>query len=187
MRASLLLLAAPLIFAAPAFAQNPQSAQNAPSANDQQLSNTDQQFLNSVAQANQGEIEACLLAENKAPAPTVKAFCRLMIFDHTEMENLMALLANQHGMSLPNGIGQKNQQQMSQMEQQNGEAFDSAFMQAQVQNHQNVIKEFQAEVSNTQAGDVRRLALTALPILRQHLALAEIIQQSLHSGQNAAD
>lgn len=177
MRKSLLLAVVPMVFAGSAFAQT------AATPVDHQLSSSDRQFLTYAAQDNQGEIRLCLLAEDKSHAPAVEAFCRLMVVDHTEMENMVAGVAATAGMATTNSIGQEDQQKLSQMEPLNGTQFDSSFMQAQVSDHKNDIAKFQQEISSTQNPAVRRLALTGLPVLEQHLALAQAVKQSLQNGE----
>ena len=179
-----LSLALPLSAMAQNNQNNPLSPNAAASGNSQtNLSSQDKQFMDQAAQANASEIRAALVAEDKAQNPTVKDFGRLMIFDHTELGADMTALADRLGVTLPVGPGQQANQQMDQLEKQQGASFDSAYMHAQVEDHEKAIALFQKEAKSS-SNEVSNLAKIALPILEQHLALARLIDSSL-SGQQA--
>jgi len=50
------------------------------------LGEADQNFLSSAAKDSQAEIQLCLVAEKRATNPALKAFARLMVDDHVEIE-----------------------------------------------------------------------------------------------------
>lgn len=177
---------APLLFAVPVFAQGQSGgASHGPqSANGQQLSQQDRHWLDYAATDNQGEIQESLLAEKKAHSPALKAFVRLMVDDHVQVESRLAALVNGQSVSVPNGPGQKNAKTLSELEQLSGPQFDQRFMHEQIQDHGDDLRKFSDEIKATQDPDIRRFATETLPILAQHLALAKAVAASL-SGNNA--
>ena len=50
------------------------------------LGEADQNFLSAAAEDSQAEIQLCLVAEKRATNPALKAFARLMVDDHVEIE-----------------------------------------------------------------------------------------------------
>ncbi len=167
-----------------AMAQNNPLAPNNAANGQSNLSSQDKSFMDQAAQSNAAEIQAALLAESKAQNPDVKAFGRLMIFDHTELGADMAGLAEKVGVTPPNGPGQQGKQQMDQLEKQQGASFDRTYMHAQVEDHEKAVALFQKEAKSSN-NEVGNLAKMALPILEQHLDLARLIDSSL-SGQAQA-
>lgn len=174
MRFYLLLVAAPLMLAAPAFAQS------------QSAGNGAKQFLDFAAHANQSEIQAGLAAEKKAQAPAVKAFARLMAVDHIAMESQLAAAASQEKVQLPSGPSESAKQQMEKLQSMSGSQFDSSFLSGQIKDHEQAIQRFQTEKSDAQNPTIKAVAIGALPILQQHLELAQMIEQSLKSPNAAA-
>ncbi|HLH91982.1 MAG TPA: DUF4142 domain-containing protein [Xanthobacteraceae bacterium] len=166
---SYLVLAAGLLLAPSAFAQ---SADVPPSSGARQ-------FLDFAAHANQSEIQAGLAAEKKAQAPAVKAFARLMVVDHMALESQLAAAAAQVNVQLPNGPSDTAKQQMSQLQTKNGSQFDDSFLASEIKDHQEAIQKFRDEKSIAHNPTIIAVALGGLPILEQHLELAQMIEQAL--------
>jgi putative membrane protein len=161
----------------------PASAQQQGAASGQQLSSQDKNFLDFAAQANQQEIRLGVLAVTKAEQPATKAFGRFMAQDHIELESQLAALVNAEHVEVPNGIGQEGRQMMQKLQSLNGLQFDREYMQGMVQGHTKVIQRFEEAASKAQNPSVRRLAAESLPILQQHLALAQAVEASTQSAQ----
>lgn len=148
-------------------------------ASERELSQRDRNFLNYAAEDNQGEIQIAILAEKSASNFAVKAFARLMIDDHAEVESRLAALTNRLNVKVPIGIGQENQQILRRLEPLSGAAFDHAFIQAQIQDHSDDIKRFRQEEAATHNLEVRQFVAETIPILEQHVQLAEAVEKSL--------
>jgi putative membrane protein len=178
MRASL-LLAAPLILATSAFAQN------APPSQGQPISSSGKEFLGFASQVNVSEIRGGLVAEQKAQAPAVKAFGRLMTLDHSELQSQLDAIAAADNVALPDQSN-ADEKQMNQLKSMNGTQFDAAYMKDMVNGHEMVVTRFKSEQSSAQDPGIRAVVLSALPIIEQHLALAKAVQASLASSENSA-
>jgi putative membrane protein len=123
-----------------------------------------------------------LLAEKKAQFPATQAFARLMINDHALLENLLVIVAKANRIGAPDGIGTQGQQMATRLQQLQGNAFDSTFLTGEVSSHTNDIMRLQDEEATSQNADIRRLAAVAVPILQQHVALAQAIMMSLENA-----
>ena len=170
------------LLASPAFAQGQSGGAShgpQPGNGSLKLSEQDQQWLDYAATDNQAEIEECLLAEKKAHAPALKAFARLMVNDHIAIESRFASLVNGQSFSVPNGPGQKSAMTLSELGSLQGDQFDRRFLEEQIKDHREDLGKFSDEIHATQNADVRSYASETLPILQQHLALAEAVQSPL--------
>ena len=145
----------------------------------QTLSPEDAKWLTYAAHDNQGEIQICLLAEKRAQNLAVKAFARLMVNDHVQIESQLAAVKPQEATLLPNDVGEDAGKTLSKLETLEGAAFDRAFIQAQIKDHSDDLKKFAAEETSTKDPNIRRFALLTSPILQQHLALAKAVAQQL--------
>ena len=162
-----------LIAAAPAMAQSsPSSAKPEPQAMSQQ----DKEFLSYAAEDNQAEIQLCLLAEKQAQSPAIKAFARLMVDDHVEIESRLAAVANSEKTQLPEGVGEEGKKTHDKLDPLNGAQFEAEFMKAQVKDHGEDIKKFDREASSTKNEAVHQFAAETGPLLEQHLALAKAVE-----------
>lgn len=153
----------------------------APGAGDKQLSSDDKAFLKYAAEDNQAEIDLCILAEKKARSPAIRAFARLMVDDHVQIESHLAAVSESEKAELPDGIGQDGQKTRSKLLPLSGSAFEKEFMQAQIEDHGNDVKKFAHENSSTQNTALREYSAETRPVLEQHLDLAKAVQASLKS------
>jgi putative membrane protein len=164
-----LFAAVPLLIATPALAQQGSSA----------ISQSDKEFLDFAAKVNQSEIQGGLAAEKKADAPAIRAFARLMVLDHMELESQLASIATENEVELPSGPSEDAKQGMANLQTMSGSKFDTAFMQDMVEGHQHAVEKFKAEKGKAQAQPVEAVVTATLPILEQHLALAQAVQSEI--------
>lgn len=177
---------APVLLVTPALAQSGGGGQSGQHSG-RQLSEQDKKWLDYAATDNQGEIEASLLAEKQAQSLALRAFVRLMVDDHVEVESRLAALVSDLGVSVPNGPGQDNQKKITELQSLHGQQFDQRFMAEQIKDHSDDIRKFSDEAQSTSDAEIRRYALETLPILKQHLALAKAVQSSLGQSDEPAE
>lgn len=158
------------------------AAQSGAAAGTKPLDKADRQFLDYAAQDNQAEIQICLLAEKKAQSPAVKAFARLMVDDHVQVESQMAAVVNGARVDVPNGVGEDGTKTLRQLTPLAGAGFDRQFIADQIKDHGHDIQKYQHQLQTTQDGPIRQFAGMTLPVLEQHLHLAEAVQTALRSG-----
>jgi putative membrane protein len=171
MRAAVLLAAVPLLIATPVIAQQGSSA----------IGQSDQEFLDFAAKVNQSEIQGGLAAEKKAEAPAVRAFARLMVMDHMELESQLAGVATENGIELPNGPSEQAKREMADLQSASGSKFDTTYMQDMIQGHEHAVQRFRSEQGQAQAPQVKAVVAATLPILEQHLALAQAVQSEIQN------
>ena len=167
------------LLAAAALPALAQSEPKAASTDGAPMSAADKAFLSYAAEDNQAEIDLCLLAEKKALSPAVKAFARLMVDDHVQIESRLAAVAGSEKADLPNGIGKEGHETKDKLEPLTGRKFETEFMKAQIEDHANDLKKFSKEKASTQNESLRQYAAETGPILEQHLSLAKAVQASL--------
>ncbi|HYZ61401.1 MAG TPA: DUF4142 domain-containing protein [Acetobacteraceae bacterium] len=170
-RLAALAFVAPFLFVPPALAQ--------PNPSASPVSAQDKNWLDYAATDNQGEITASLLAEKKAQSLALKAFVRLMVDDHVQVESRLAALVNQLGADVPDGPGEENRKKIAELRRLHGQEFDRRFIEEQVKDHTDDIRKFSDQAQSTTNPDIKRFAIETLPILKQHLALAQAVQATL--------
>jgi predicted outer membrane protein len=74
-------------------------------------------------------------------------------------------------------------QMMQKLKQAQGAEFDSAYMMAMQKSHEQMIQTLEEAKDKLQDSDVRGLVDKMIPILKQHLALAQDVQKKLGAAQ----
>jgi putative membrane protein len=138
-----------------------------------QMSSADHEFLMNAAKGGKAEVELGTLAVQDASNPVVKQFGQRMVTDHTQANHRLQQIAQQKGMTLPDDLPDDAKQLKDRLSQEKGPQFDRTYMQNMVQDHQKDVAEFQKEADQGQDPDIKNFAATTLPVLKQHLQLAE--------------
>jgi putative membrane protein len=155
-----------------AYAQDTGQQQN-------KMNQQDQQFANITAQANHGEIEMGQLAVQHASNEAVKQFARLMIKDHTNAGQELKSWAGQSSFNLPSGLTPEDSSTKTNLSSVSGAQFDQQYLQSQLKDHKTVISEFEKEVAQGQDPQLKQFAEKTLPILQDHVRIAEDIAGKL--------
>ncbi|HEY0835341.1 MAG TPA: DUF4142 domain-containing protein [Azospirillum sp.] len=137
-------------------------------------------FLTHAASSGLFEVEAGRLAVDKASRDQVRTFGQQMVTDHTQTNQDLMALARQSGMAVPSTMRPDHQQQIQALSRASGAEFDRLYMVGQVGAHEEAVTLF-SSAANSTAPDMtpfRSFAAQTLPILRNHLAMA----QSLTGG-----
>lgn len=141
-----------------------------------------ERFMIQAAQANLAEIETGRLATERARNSDVRQYGARMVRDHTEAGQELMRLANQMGVSLPQQPDEMHQQLAQKLSNLEGAEFDRAYMRAMVEDHQHVISMFEQQAESPEDPELQAFASKTVPILRDHLRMARMIQRSLESG-----
>jgi putative membrane protein len=138
-------------------------------------------FAADAARGGMMEVELGRLAMSNASDSRVKAFGQRMMTDHTMINNDLAAAAKGANVTLPNSMSQSQQQRVQQLAALKGPAFDRAYMNEMVMDHQKDVAAFD-QAAKSQPEPFKSFAAKQLPILRDHLKGAQDIQASLAAG-----
>lgn len=144
-------------------------------------SRTTRRFIENVSVSNLFEIESSRLALNRSENPPVRDFAHQMIEDHTEAgEAFEAALAE--SMSSPNiaksALDSKHRQILNRLQKENAANFDEAYVQAQLNAHQDAVSLFRSYAQNGDDPALRDFAAETLPTLENHYYLIKDIRSN---------
>jgi len=139
----------------------------------------DQKFIKEAAQGGMAEVKLGQLAAQKAVDADVRQFGQRMVDDHSKANDELKQLAQTKGAALPGGIGSKHQKTYDKLSKLSGSAFDRAYMQAMVKDHQEDVAAFQKQANSAKDSDVKSWAATTLPTLQMHLQMAQATAQKV--------
>jgi len=138
-----------------------------------QLNASDRTVVQQLAIGNEAEIELGKLAAQKAHGQPVKTFAQTMVHDHDAAGRSVADLAKAAGLVLPSGLDSEHLALHEHLGKLNGAAFDAAYIQAQVQDHQKTLLLLEYEIGSGQDQALRNFAAQTLPTIRMHLQTAQ--------------
>ncbi len=146
---------------------------------------TDDQILAVIHTANAGEVDQAKLAQSKATVSSVKKFAQMMAKDHTEADAKTTTLAKKQNNAsttsdLKTSIEADAKELTTKMNKEKGKAFDRAYIDAQVKEHQAVLDAIKDKLlPNAQSSEVKALLEAVREKVAHHLDEAKKIQETL--------
>ncbi|HZS44585.1 MAG TPA: DUF4142 domain-containing protein [Blastocatellia bacterium] len=134
---------------------------------------TTHKFVEDAAKGGMAEVQLGQLAVQKASSPDVKNFGQRMIDDHSKANNELKDLASRKSMTIPTAVDPKDKATMDRLSKLSGKAFDRAYMDDMVKDHEKDVAEFRNEASNGKDADIKSWASKTLPTLEDHLKMAK--------------
>jgi putative membrane protein len=136
----------------------------------------DTAFLTDAIKGDNGEVAIGKLAAAKGSSQGVKDFGNMLTNDHGAHKQQLAALAQQAGMAVPDEPSDEAKANLDKLSGLSGSAFDKAFIDAMVEDHQKDIAKYEAQAKS---GDPQTAALAnqTLPTLRKHLDTAQGLQK----------
>jgi putative membrane protein len=138
-----------------------------------ELSSADKTFLDKAAQGGLAEVQLGQLAEQKAASPKVKQFGERMVTDHSKANQDLRQVAKQMNVTLPAQPSAEDLATARKLRSESGANFDEAYMKDMVSDHRQDIAGFKKEAQSGQDPAVKGFAQKYVPVLEQHLSLAE--------------
>jgi putative membrane protein len=133
----------------------------------------DKTFVAKAGMAGLYEVQAGNLALQKAESAGVRAFAQRMIADHGKANAELAQLATVKGLALPAELEGEHEAAVEHLNTLSGAEFDKAYMDHMRGDHQKDVAEFEKAAASAQDADIKAFAAKTLPVLREHLQLAQ--------------
>lgn len=138
----------------------------------------DRDFVKEALQGGMAEVQLGQLALQKSNNDQVKQFAQKMIDDHTKLGEQMKPVAQQLGVKEPTGPSKKQKETIAKLQNLNGDAFDKAYVQAMVKDHQHDHMAFQHEAQMGGDPNVKQAAAQGEQVISAHLQLIKQIAKS---------
>jgi putative membrane protein len=150
-----------------------QSSQTTQSSQPSNISTQDRDFIMKAAQGGMAEVQVAQLAKDKASSAQVKQMADKLIQDHTQNNTQLQQLAQSKGVTVPQSVNAKDQKEIDRLSKLSGSDFDREFTRHMERDHRKDIAEFRREASRGQDTDVKAFASQTIPVLEQHLQMAQ--------------
>jgi putative membrane protein len=143
------------------------------------LSPRDYRFFDKAAQGGIEEVQLGELAKEKGVSQSVRDFGNRMIADHGKANKELTQLGTQKGAAMPTQLAHHERSTLEDLQKTSGADFDKDYAKAMVKDHRKDVKEFESAIKDVKDPEVRAWAQKTLPILQEHLRMAEQMQESV--------
>jgi len=144
---------------------------------------TDANILAKLMAADSGEVAIGTTAQSMATSKGVKEYAALLVSDHGKGLKEVTALAQKLSITPQAPAGDTTSQAVSHEQSRlqgiaKGTAFDTAFVNHEVEDHQQDIKDAEAMSGAAQNAEVKALVQKVLPELKKHLDKAQKLASS---------
>ena len=141
-----------------------------------------QTFLEKAAEGQQIEISLGQLAAQRAVNERVKDLGQQMVENHKKGSQQVEQLAMKGGVQLSPGVSEERKQKVNKLSQLFGHAFDRAYIDYILDDHQTTVDEFQRRVETLQDKGIKQWVASTLPTLHAHREKAHRVKYSLQTN-----
>jgi putative membrane protein len=144
-------------------APTPSSITNAPDA----------KFVEAASAAGLAEVSLGQLGHEKGQSEEVKAFGQTMVEDHSKANDELKTIAAGKSIPVSTEPMAADTKAAAVIGNKSGTAFDAAFKERMVSDHEKVVKLFSKEAASGKDADLKSFAAETLPTLQHHLEMAK--------------
>lgn len=123
------------------------------------------------------EVRLGRLAQEKGSHADVRAFGAMLVEHHTMAGTELKRVADRHGIAADDDDRGENERDFERLSAMSGEAFDRAWLDAMVDDHEDAIEEIEEKAGDAgEHADVKSWAEKTLPTVRDHLERAKALR-----------
>jgi putative membrane protein len=138
-----------------------------------------QEFIKVAAQDDMAEASLGNLVKEKAADAAVTQLAERLVRDHTSNLTEVKQLAAKENVELPIKLSEEQQALERRLKSLSGNQLEQEYLKAMVQGHKEAIAAFEVAANQTQDSNVQMYAQKTLPILQQHLKMAQDAQHTI--------
>ena len=143
------------------------------------LTDDEKTFMTKAAQGGIAEVSLGGVAASKATSADVKNFGTQMQTDHGKANDELKQLASTKGVTLPTETDAEHKKTADEVSAKSGAAFDKAYMDAMVKDHDKDVKEFQEASGKVKDPDLKAWTDKTLAVIQGHDKMAHDIAKKL--------
>jgi putative membrane protein len=155
-------------------------AADEPGDNRGQIPASDYKFVKEAACGGMLEVKLGNMAAAVSKNTAVQQFGQRMANDHGKAGQDLAQIAFHKGATLPTELAPKKQKEVDHLATLSGPEFDKAYLNLMVKCHKADEKAFKKASEDLQDPDLKAFAATTLPMVQDHLKMAQDLDESVH-------
>ena len=139
----------------------------------------DKKFVSAASEGGLAEVEFGKLAAEKAKNPQVKAFAEKMVHDHTMLNNKMAPVAQELGVTPAEHMSVDDDAEYAKLKLLTGDEFDKSYMSEMVKAHAADLQAFQQEEQVAANPQLKRTVASGEKMIAMHKRMADKLAQQI--------
>jgi putative membrane protein len=144
---------------------------------------SDEQFVQMASAADLAEINLATEASKRASNQDVKHYAQKLLQDHEKSSKHLLKLANAKGFTPAATMDPQHKAVAVKLLQHQGADSDKHFVHHMVMDHKKAIALYQSEAKNGRDEGLTSFASKTLPVLREHLKMAEDLDKKVGGAQ----
>ncbi|HEY5371554.1 MAG TPA: DUF4142 domain-containing protein [Hanamia sp.] len=136
-------------------------------------------FSKDAAQGGMMEVELGNIAMKNGGTQAVKEFGKMMVDDHTKINDQLKDLASKKNVDLPATVSDHQQKDIDKLTKETGKEFDKDYVSMMVKDHKDDIDAFKKAEDKISDRDYKSFISNALPTLQKHLDAIEAIHKKM--------
>lgn len=138
--------------------------------------NPDAMFVKKAADGGMTEVELGKVADKNGEKQEVKDFGKQMVEDHGKANDNLKTVAGKLNLPVPEKVSPKHQAKIDKMSKMSGAAFDKAYVQDMIKDHEMDIAEFEAADKEVKDADLKKFIEETIPVMKHHLEMVKKIE-----------
>jgi putative membrane protein len=136
-------------------------------------------FLKEASSVDMMEVQLGKVAHDKGSSQEVKDFGDRMALDHGKANEELRAIATRDNLRLPVQVERKHTLMIARLSKLSGHEFDRNYMKETIKNGIKNIARYKKAIKRVKDQDLKAWTVNALPVLQQHLQLAQAVAQKL--------
>jgi putative membrane protein len=133
----------------------------------------DMVFVKNAADGGMTEVELGKVAEKNGQRDDVKSFGSEMVKDHSKANDNLKAVASKMNALVPDRVSAAHQAKIDKMSKLSGDAFDKAYINDMVEDHEKDIAEFEKAKGEVSNEDLKKFIGETLPVMKHHLEMVK--------------
>jgi putative membrane protein len=147
--------------------------------NTTKVGKAEEDFAKDAAAGGMMEVQLGNIAEKNAGSQAVKDFGRMMVDDHSRLNDQLKDLAAKKNVTLPTTVKDSQQKDIDKLSKETGSNFDKDYVSMMIDDHKKDISEFKKAGDKMTDPDFKDFVIKALPTLQKHLDAIEAIHKKM--------
>jgi putative membrane protein len=140
------------------------------------LSDGDREFVENAAESGYAEVTTGKAAA-KSDNAAVRDFGNQMVDEHSKMNDELAAIAKQKGVTPPSSADLGSQAKNALLNVLPGKTFDKQYVSSQLDDHQETLQLMQREAQSGQDPDLKAFAEKSVPVIQKHIDELQALQK----------
>ena len=126
-------------------------------------------FVTKAVTGGMMEVELGKMAENNGKSQQVKDFGKMMVGDHSAVNENLKSIATKKNIDVPASLTDDQKKDIDKLSKKKGADFDWAYVSMMVDDNKKDIDDFKKASGNLYDNDLKNFATNTLPTLQKHL------------------